>query len=407
MLNTVFFEFGRTPELSYTETLLCYPQLILVESNRRVLLAQAHDSFDFRSAQERLAGIVKTGEIIREYTRKPSWLEIQNLMIEHISKHASQGKKIEFGLSILDESYETTVKELNQLGMTIKRLLKEKNYSVRHIMNKERILSSAAIAGSKLLSEYGFEFVLLKVKGTWYLGRTKTVQPFAAYSERDYGRPGRDDKSGMLPPKLARMMLNLAGKNPAQSAVLDPFCGSGTIVQEAALLKFQRVTGTDKSEISVKQSEQNIGWLFKQNILRAEKNKTDIQVQKCDVRNLQNVVHTGSIDAIVTEPYMGIPLKGNEPRELLAKQARELLSLYAEAFTSFEKIIKPNGTVVFVLPHFEHKGSFIRVPLMEKLAAKGWRAKYLPRASNEPFFFFRDGQKIKREILVLEKVSNS
>src|SRR5690606_4224587 len=64
------------------------------------------------------------------------------------------------------------------------------------------------------------------------------TQNITALARRDQGRPKRDAFVGMLPPKLALLMLNLAagGLDPEKShRVLDPFCGTGVVLQEAAL----------------------------------------------------------------------------------------------------------------------------------------------------------------------------
>ena len=61
------------------------------------------------------------------------------------------------------------------------------------------------------------------IKG--FLGQTLVVQPFKVLSKRDFGRPARDDHSGMLPPKLAQIMINLARRNDdiSTKTILDPF----------------------------------------------------------------------------------------------------------------------------------------------------------------------------------------
>lgn len=61
---------------------------------------------------------------------------------------------------------------------------------------------------------------------------------------RDYGRPARDARVGMLPPKLAQIMLNLSVKDEKSGTVLDPFCGTGVLLQEAALAGFDFI-GSD------------------------------------------------------------------------------------------------------------------------------------------------------------------
>ena len=86
------------------------------------------------------------------------------------------------------------------------------------------------------------------------LAQTEAVQPFEQFSARDFGRPGRDDLSGMLPPKLAIIMINLA-QTPLNSILLDPFCGSGTILSEAVLLGYTNLIGTDISEKAIADSK--------------------------------------------------------------------------------------------------------------------------------------------------------
>jgi len=63
------------------------------------------------------------------------------------------------------------------------------------------------------LIESGIEFCLIVDKNRVFLGKTLVVQPFKDLSKRDFGRPARDDHSGMIPPKLAQMMINLARSN--------------------------------------------------------------------------------------------------------------------------------------------------------------------------------------------------
>ena len=39
----------------------------------------------------------------------------------------------------------------------------------------------------------------------------------------------------MLPPKLAQIIVSLSGTQPGQT-VLDPFCGTGVVLQEALIM---------------------------------------------------------------------------------------------------------------------------------------------------------------------------
>ena len=61
---------------------------------------------------------------------------------------------------------------------------------------------------------------------------TEAIQDIDAYTARDRERPARSAKVGMLPPKLAQILVNSA----QGSAIYDPFCGTGVILQEALLM---------------------------------------------------------------------------------------------------------------------------------------------------------------------------
>lgn len=66
-----------------------------------------------------------------------------------------------------------------------------------------------------------------------------------------------DNQKGSLHPPLAACMTLLADLENA-STVLDPFCGGGTIIVEAGLVKPQlELLGTDLSDISIKNAEAN------------------------------------------------------------------------------------------------------------------------------------------------------
>lgn len=78
---------------------------------------------------------------------------------------------------------------------------------------------------------------------------------------RAHKRPGFSPIS--LHPKLARAMVNLTGARRG-STVLDPFCGTGGILIEAALVGLKCV-GYDISEKMVRKAAQNLSHFSQQN----------------------------------------------------------------------------------------------------------------------------------------------
>ncbi|MBI4276447.1 methyltransferase domain-containing protein [Candidatus Uhrbacteria bacterium] len=167
----------------------------------------------------------------------------------------------------------------------------------------------------------------------------------------------------MLPPKLAKIMVNLAGGSSSSGAgrsrevldnartitILDPFCGSGTILQEALLLGYN-VIGADKSPSAVKDTEKNIRWL--QNNFPVSQCPS-FRVIQSDIRKLENYVSPFSIDAIVTEPLLGPAFRATPTAEGLKPTLDALTALSTDAFAVFEQLVRPGGHVVMIFPVFQ------------------------------------------------------
>ena len=115
-------------------------------------------------------------------------------------------------------------------------------------------------------------------------------------------------------------MINLADA-PFASKILDAFCGSGTILTEAIAMGYKNIFGSDLSERAIEDTETNIQWYLQ------EKNLNDIKYKLflSDAANLDNVIEKNSIQAIISEPYMGKPLHGNEGKIYILKQNMQKL----------------------------------------------------------------------------------
>ncbi|MDA2935809.1 50S ribosomal protein L11 methyltransferase [Patescibacteria group bacterium AH-259-L05] len=253
------------------------------------------------------------------------------------------------------------------------------------------------------------------------LGKTLTCQEFEKYSFYDFSRPYRAIEKGMMPPKLAKIMINLAGAGE-DSALLDPFCGSGTILQQALLMGYTKVIGTDIDQRAVDNSKKNLQWLApslssriplsSRTNVRDDKEGTSSRVQqgvslyRCDAQELSKKIPQHSIDAIITEPYLG-PLKiGN-----LKAEIKILSDLYINAFKSFKKVLKSDGRVVIIFPVFSIKNKLHFLPILDTLKKIGWQIRMsLPQylldnpviktTSRQSIIYSRPNQKILREILI-------
>ena len=346
------------------------------------------NTFEPKKLIDRLGGTIK---IARELASGIKESELEKVIIENLKTVSG---KINFGISIysFDEDAAGNLKLAENFGKKIKKTLKEEGFSVRYVENKEAVLSSVTVTKNGLAGR-GREFLIQRnPDNTFSVAQTEAVQPFEKFSDRDFGRPGRDDLSGMLPPKLAMILINLA-QTPPDSMLLDPFCGSGTILSEALLLEYKNLIGSDISEKAVADTKINIDWIAK----KFNREMPSNQVFKSEAADLSKKLHSGSINAIVTEPYLGKPLRGQETKQQLIAQAAQLKSLYLQAFQQFYNILKPGGKIVFIIPRFKFAGEWITIDCKNEIEKIGFKA--LPFFESQlRLVYSRPNQRVAREI---------
>ena len=308
-----------------------------------------------------------------------------------------EDKKNNYGFSLYNDSKKSW-HHLYKLSLELKKELKSQKYKARLVTGKQHDLSSVIVIKNNLLNN---ELLIIKNNNNYILALTEIVQDFVEYGHRDMDRPQRDDRSGMLPPKVAQMMINLTGPD-RQKNILDPFCGSGTILQEAALQNFTQIFGSDNSKKAVSDAQQNLEWLNKEYNL-----KSNFNIQKTDVKNLSKKFEAGSIDLIVTEPFMGDArlLHRTNERQTIQKIIQELQELYTTAFGEFKKILKPDSKIVFIFPVFNINNQKIYTLDVDIISQLGFELQLpdtkSPRHSpSGNLIYSRDSQKVLREITI-------
>lgn len=389
-----FFCLGTNPTLSIAEI-----TSVLKESgswqiaNEQIFILE-NEAIDAQNLIRRLGGTIKIGVIEKEINRHQILKSFQNLLdLEQIQD------KFKFGIS----HYGKGRLNIRPLGMEVKKYLKENGKSARWVISKEPTLSSVVVEQNKLAGK-GIEFVLISHPTNperFFVGRTLAVQPFKELSFRDFGRPARDDYSGMLPPKLAQIMINLSGAD-FKDKILDPFCGSGTVIMEAMLMGYRNILGSDVSEKAVSDTVKNTEWVKNNYQLKI----TNYELFKKSATELSSIFNQNSIGAIVTEPYLG-PQRGNIN---ISQVARDLEKLYSDSLLEFNKILKPGGKITMIWPilsSFKQQtflspklhGLKITNPIPEKIKNN----RIIKLTNRSTIVYGREGQKVWREIVVLEK----
>lgn len=360
----------------------------------KVVIDEVHDGWVIESTELppklllKMGGIVRITEVIQS---GPASMPLN--FEEWISKAVANEVKItegkvRFGLSMHPKSEQVLKKILN----TSKRRLKTELGNVRFVNKDFQNLSSVQAWHEKLLADNAVELHLFKSERKWYMAKTIAIQNFEWYSQRDYDRPARDARNGMFPPKLAQILINLS-QPEADATIYDPFCGSGTVVQEAWLMNL-RAQGSDLEEAMVKDTETNMEWLKRETELDREMPT----LFQADATKLQADQVPDYPFCIVTETWLG-PALNKPPSPLeLPKIQREIENLYHDFFTNLKKIIKKPVTMVFTAPYHRegHKRHFL--PQLPQILAESCQIVSLSEHARPTLFFERKHQIVSREI---------
>lgn len=324
----LILQLGAFPKISLAELYARVPEAATGRLvGGRFLITDAPMSPQWLMAQ--LGGVVKVAELIDE---NPS----VELLATIVTKHVPETAKIVFGVSRVDGAGEKTA------GFKIKRVVREvTGRPVRLVSSRSAEFSSATTVLEHLLPPRGVEITFIRDGKTTLAARTVAAQPFDEWSRRDFDRPGRNARRGMLPPKLARMMVNMAlGARDATSATIyDPFCGSGAVVSESLLLGVKRVIGSDIAYAAVSDTKKMVSWL-----------KKDATIFAHDAAKPCTTIKPHSVDCVVTEPFLGRPLKKGE--KLKNEEKLELETLYHRSLLALLPLLKPDGCVLLAIPYF-------------------------------------------------------
>lgn len=131
-----------------------------------------------------------------------------------------------------------------------------------------------------------------------------------------------------LHPKYARVLVNLSGVKKGET-LLDPFCGTGGILIEAALVGAKPV-GRDVEKAAVRGSQDNLAFY-----------KLEGDVRHGDARKLSEGRLTGKYDAIATDPPYG---------RASYFSGEKLQELYNESLKSIANVLKPGGRIALTVP---------------------------------------------------------
>ncbi len=338
---------------------------------------------------QRLGGVTRLAAPLQELPTT-DWHKLSRHILQLLPKIIADfpDGKIKLGLSVF--GLNVGERQLFACGLDLKKACRSNGRSVRVVPNSTPELNSAQVIHNQLTTDLGFELLLIKNGGKTWLARTTWVQDIDAYAERDFGRPKRDAFVGMLPPKLAQTMLNLAGAQPGE-VILDPFCGTGVVLQEAALLGC-KTYGSDISEKMIEYSKENLAWLTE---------NYSTQQPLLEVADATNHIWKTPIGRVVCETYLGQPLSGLPKPEKIREIAQNCDIIITKFLKNIYCQLQSGKRLCIAVPAWQKENSFYHLKLLDHLEDLGYNRVRFQYVSDADLIYYRKDQIVARQLLVI------
>lgn len=375
---------GRQPSLGLAELESLYgTKAINPLGGAAALLDMAPKDVDF----DRLGGSVKLCTLLN-ILDTTNWRELEDYLAKMIPEHLQYVPEGKFKLGLSAYGMRVRPGDINATGLRLKKIIKAEGRSVRIVPNKASVLNSAQVLHNQLTSPTGWELVFYQAGAKTYLGLASSEQDIESYARRDQNRPMRDAKVGMLPPKLAQIIINLS-LPPDKGVVLDPFCGTGVVLQEALLMGYNAY-GSDIEQRMIEYSGKNLTWLNSDG-------KWDLELADATKHKWR------AFDAVACETYLGKPLSREPDRELLHKIMSECDLIHRKFLENIGRQIKKGTRLCLAVPAWKTKNGFKHLPTLDKLKELGYTRVSFVHAPVRDMLYFREDQYVARELVVLTK----
>lgn len=385
MLTKYCFHLGREQELSLEELRAFFGDGV---DHRGEVALVDHEPFeDPQAVLDQLGGCTKLSEVFIETDRDRK--AILPELINKLESIKPEGK-VHFGLNIFPENERALTDLLKKVKDEMKTL--ERN---ARFLNQHTNLNTATIVKGGLMKD-GTDLNICDIgEQRVALTQTVAVQDFVGYSLRDYEKPRRLKREGMLPPKLAQMMINFTALVTQNTdfegkTLYDPFSGSGTVLGEA-FIKGMNVIGSDLSPTAIEAANENLDWI-QDNQLAPTTLERNLFIQ--DAQHLSTADLPTPPDMVVSELYLGPPVAYKiHPHEVNEIQ-RDLIPLYHYFLRSLRPLLKAKTPLILALPVHFSAGGFRRLPIEQILPP---RYKFIASLT-----YHRKDQAVGRDIWILE-----
>jgi tRNA G10 N-methylase Trm11 len=391
---------GRQPALGLAELESLYGAGAVVPFGDSCLLDIDAADVDFG----RLGGSMRIGSVIAEIDAS-KWETVEKHIIANIADiFPVIDGKLMFGISAFGRKADA--RKIAKTALLIKKAIKASGQSVRMVPHKGVELNSATVLYNKLHRENGFELLIITHEGSTIIAKTAAIQDIDAYAARDQARPKRDAKVGMLPPKLAQIIVNLsvgeATDSKSKICVLDPFCGTGVTLQEAMLMDYD-IYGSDIDPRMVEYTIANLEWLDGHYPDVGDYRRIEMGDATNHTWDFSKVQEPGSKICVAGETFLGHPLAALPPGDQLSKIIYEANVINHRFLLNIVDQLKPGTRLCLAVPTWRGRHEFLHLPMLDHLTEMGYTRMKFKHVENEDLIYHRENQIVGRELLVLLK----
>jgi 2-polyprenyl-3-methyl-5-hydroxy-6-metoxy-1,4-benzoquinol methylase len=408
----------------------------------RNLLGESADAKAINLLFSQLGSVVKVARVFAKIADSRE-LKLTDFADEISRNFGADGGKITLGFS--SETREISAGNLDVVARKVRENLAKNGASFREIFRDrgEEKLNSASVFHNKLTGESSRKAEVIFVKNAgekfakndagisrkndeFLLAKTVYVQDITSYTFRDRSRPKRDAKVGMLPPKLAQTIINLATENREirGKILLDAFVGTGVILQEFALMG-GAVYGTDIEPRMVEFTDEKLAFVsrkfgrefreigadrdfarklevgsateMKWNFAGAEFAKSDEKVRDNSAPIFP--------DFVAGETYLGRAYATEPSAENLRENIGNVNKILTEFLRNLRDQASAETGVCLAVPAWfisrNGREKTLYLPLLKELESLGFQRKI----GTENLVYRREGQIVGRELVVLTKIS--
>ncbi len=379
---------GRQPALGIAELESLYGADVLHPLGEGLVLIDMHHSeIDFK----RLGGSVKLGKILTQLDTN-DWKKITEYMTKNVPKHLDEFPEGKLRLGLNAIGIKASVNDINRSGLQLKKAIKNAGRSVRVVPNKENELNSAQTLHNQLTGPTGLEMAAIKEGTKTILAQITQVQDIDAYAKRDQARPKRDAKVGMLPPKLAQTIINLAAPT-SDATVLDPFCGTGVVLQEALLMGFAAY-GTDLEPRMIEYTDENLAWLT---------SDTSVKAPYTTAVGDATAFTWQKFDVIAGETYLGRPFSNPPDEKTLRDVMQDVDTIHKKFLRNVASQTEPGTRLCIAVPAWFVRGRTYHLKTLDSLEELGYTRMSFVHARNEDLVYHRENQVVGRELVVITR----